>query len=78
MKVVNALDPTESTSPSFQTQLNNSDALGNVMLTPEILYQNDTINYDVTIPGNALSAGPITIASGKTVTVGADGTWVIV
>lgn len=39
-----------------------------------------TVNADITIPvgQNALSAGPITIATGRTVTVSTGSTWSII
>lgn len=46
-----------------------------------IFYENDqavTTNYTITSGKNAMSAGPITINSGVTVTVSAGSTWVIV
>jgi len=45
------------------------------------IYQNaQIVNADYTISDNtnAMSAGPITIASGVTVTVGTDETWTVV
>ncbi len=47
----------------------------------EIFYengQNVTANYTITNGKNAMSAGPITIDSGVTVTVGAGETWTVV
>lgn len=46
-----------------------------------VFYQNDqVVNNDYTIPGgqNAMSAGPITIANGKTVTVSNGSVWTVV
>jgi hypothetical protein len=40
--------------------------------------QNVTTNYTITNGKNAMSAGPITIDSGVTVTVGAGETWTVV
>ena len=40
--------------------------------------QNVTTNYTVTNGKNAMSAGPITINSGVTVTVGAGETWTVI
>lgn len=77
-QIVDCVDPADGIMPSFQTQLNNADTYGNVLITPQIYYQDDTIDYDVTIPGNAFSSGPITINSGRTVTVGTNGVWTIV
>ena len=47
----------------------------------EIFYengQNVTTNYTITNGKNAMSAGPITIDSGVTVTVGAGETWTVI
>lgn len=49
--------------------------------TDHIFLENDqivTTNYTITNNKNAMSAGPITINSGVTVTVGAGETWTIV
>ena len=40
--------------------------------------QNVTSNYTITNGKNAMSAGPITINSGVTVTVGAGETWTVI
>ena len=40
--------------------------------------QNVTANYTITNGKNAMSAGPITIDSGVTVTVGAGETWTVI
>ena len=40
--------------------------------------QNVTTNYTITNGKNAMSAGPITIDSGVTVTVGSGETWTVV
>jgi hypothetical protein len=45
------------------------------------IFENDVTldeNYTMTVNMNGVSAGPITIASGTTITVGATNTWVIV
>ena len=47
----------------------------------EVFYENGqtvTTNYTITNGKNAMSAGPITINSGVTVTVGAGETWTVV
>lgn len=47
----------------------------------QVFYENDqtvTVDYTITTNKNAMSAGPITIATGVTVTVPTDSTWVIV
>ena len=47
----------------------------------QVFYENGqtvTTDYTITNGKNAMSAGPITINSGKTVTVGAGENWVIV
>lgn len=44
-------------------------------------YENDqtvSANYTITNAKNAMSAGPITVASGVTVTVGTGETWTVV
>lgn len=49
--------------------------------TDEIFYENDqnvTTDYTITDGKNAMSAGPITINSGVTVTIGAGETWTVV
>lgn len=78
LKLVEYLDPLEASVASYQTEINNGYAAGDVFITPQIYHQKNTVDYDVTIPGNAMSSGPITIALGKTVTVGANGVWTIV
>lgn len=40
--------------------------------------QNVTTNYTITNGKNAMSAGPITVDSGVTVTVGAGETWTVI
>jgi len=61
-------------------KINSSVALGGPSLgTASIIRTNaNTINEDITIPANTngMSAGPITIADGKTITL--TGTWSIV
>jgi hypothetical protein len=47
----------------------------------QVFFQNGqvvTVNYTITTGTNAMSAGPITINTGVTVTVPTDSTWVIV
>ena len=47
----------------------------------EVFYENGTnvtTNYTITNGKNAMSAGPITVDSGVTVTVGAGETWTVV
>ncbi len=47
----------------------------------EVFYengQNVTANYTITNGKNAMSAGPITVDNGVTVTVGAGETWTVV
>lgn len=78
LKLVEYLDPLEVTTANYQTEIDNGYAAGDVFITPQIYHQKNTVDYDVTIPGNAMSAGPITIASGKIVTVGTNGVWTIV
>ena len=70
-------DPTENIVPSFQTEINNSVMLDNMLFTPQVTYMRGTIDYDLTIPvsANAFSVGPVTVSPGRTVTV--NGTWVI-
>jgi hypothetical protein len=49
--------------------------------TDKVFYENDTnvtTNYTITDGKNAMSAGPITINSGVTVTVGDGETWTVV
>jgi hypothetical protein len=49
--------------------------------TDKIFWENDqtvTTNYTITNGQNAMSAGPITINSGVTVTVGSGETWTVV
>ena len=49
--------------------------------TDSVFYENDiTVNYDYTIPmnKNAMSAGPISVASGVTVTVSPGSRWTVV
>lgn len=77
-KFVNSLDPNETTAPSAQTQINTSRTQRNAFITPQIYYQDNVIDYDITIYSNAFSAGPITVDDGFTVTIGTSGTWTIV
>ena len=47
----------------------------------EVFHENDqavTTNYTIATGRNAMTAGPITINSGATVTVSAGSTWVVV
>ena len=49
--------------------------------TDQVFWENDqtvNTNYTITDGQNAMSAGPITIASGVTVTVGSGETWTVV
>ena len=49
--------------------------------TDQVFYENDqtvTSSYTITTGKNAMSAGPITVNTGVTVTVPTDSTWVIV
>jgi hypothetical protein len=49
--------------------------------TDQAFYENDTTittDYTITAGRNAMSAGPITINSGITVTVPSDSTWTVV
>lgn len=49
--------------------------------TDKVFWENDqtvNTNYTITNGQNAMSAGPITISSGVTVTVGAGETWTVV
>jgi hypothetical protein len=46
-----------------------------------IFYQNDqtvTVNYEIPATQNAMTAGPITIESGATVTIPAGSTWTVI
>ena len=58
------------------------DASGPIEITGNVpIYENtQTVNADYTITNNrnAMSAGPITVASGVTVTVGSGETWTVV
>jgi len=77
LKLPGYIDPLEVTTPNYQTDIDNAMIAGDVFITPQIYYQKDTVDYDVMIPvGNAMSAGPISIALTKTVSV--SGTWTIV
>jgi opacity protein-like surface antigen len=54
---------------------------GSSNITAQGLWENNasiTANYTITTGNNAMSAGPISIASGVTVTVPAGSTWVII
>jgi hypothetical protein len=47
----------------------------------DVFYENGqtvTANYTITTAKNAMSAGPVTINSGVSVTIGAGSTWVVV
>ena len=54
---------------------------GSVGAAAGVFYENSTnvtTNYTITNGKNAMSAGPITVDSGVTVTVGAGETWTVV
>ena len=71
------VDPLEATVPDFQVEIDNAVTNKNWFITPEVIFSNsDIIDYDLSIPGTALSLGPITIEVGHTVTV--DGIWTII
>ena len=67
------LDTTYSGSPELPQLLGNAQVKA-------ISYNAQTVDEDITIPGtvNASSAGPITISSGFTVTVGSGAVWTII
>lgn len=74
-KVIDYIDPNETTTPDYQDEIDSVVALGNVLITPEVLYMSGVIDYPLTIPAvsNAMSIGPIDISDSVTV----DGEWVI-
>lgn len=65
---------------SAGTTIGEIDALGNLSMAGVFIENSQTVssNYTVTSGRNAMSAGPITIASNVTVTVSSGSTWVIV
>jgi hypothetical protein len=67
-----------SGTPSFdyQTSINRSITQRGAFMTPQIFMQDNIIDYDITIPKNALSIGPLTISSN--VTVATSGSWAII
>jgi hypothetical protein len=75
-KIIDFIDPNESTVPSYQDEINLACSNGSVLFTPQVLYMNGVIDYDLTIPenNNAMSIGPLDVESVITVL----GTWVIV
>lgn len=77
-RVPNYIDPRESTSPDIQDDIDTADSEESLFMTPHIMFQSGTIEYDVTINRNAMSVGPITIAEGYTITVETDGSWVVI
>lgn len=56
-----------------------TDAYGNMNVSGAVIYNAQTINTSFTMPDNinAQSAGPITIATGQSVTIGTGSYWVI-
>ena len=77
-RVPDYIDPNDNTTANLQVDVENADIGRNILLTPQIMFSDNLIEYDITINRNALSAGPITVDTGYTVTVGPDGTWVVV
>ena len=58
-----------------------ADVLASIGAKDDIFYENAkniTTNYTITNDKNAMSAGPITINSGVTVTVGTGETWTVI
>jgi hypothetical protein len=73
------LNYTDGVTSNIQTQLNTKGPVGGG--SDAVFYENGrtvTTNYTITDGKNAMSAGPITINSGVTVTVGAGEVWTIV
>ena len=68
-----------ATMPAITGTVMVGDAYGNLALTGAVIYNSQTINTSFTMPDNinAQSAGPITIATGVTVTIGTGSYWVI-
>jgi hypothetical protein len=75
-KAPNFLDPNEDTCADHQTQINSNVSRRNIFITPQIYFQDSTIEYDVAIPGNAFSVGPMIISG--TVTIESTGVWTII
>jgi hypothetical protein len=68
-------------TPSSSTYLRGDNSWASVGAIGDIFYENGqtvTSNYTITTGKNAMSAGPITIDSGVTVTVPTGSTWVVV
>ena len=68
-------------TPGFEGYGSAWGALGGGNTTTKGMWENAnsiTVDYTITTNNNAVSAGPITIASGITVTVPSGSTWVIV
>ena len=74
---IDYINPAASDVPSHQDMINLKHERRSILFTPQIYYQDGLIEYDVTIPGNALSAGEISIGSGYTITVGPSAMWSI-
>ena len=74
-KIIDYLDPNETTVPDFQEEIETVVNRGNVLITPEVIYMSGLIDYPLSIPeaANAMSIGPIVISDNITV----DGEWVI-
>jgi hypothetical protein len=72
------LDPGGATSNDPQAVINAADLGKNIFMTPHIMFQDNVIDYDVTINRNAMSVGPITIDDAYTVTVETSGTWTVI
>jgi hypothetical protein len=75
---IDYINPAADDVPSAQDMVDSHKLERSVLVTPQIYYQDGLIDYDLTIPGNAFSAGPITIEEGRTITVGLSGSWSII
>jgi hypothetical protein len=78
VREIDCIDPRQDDVPSHQTMINAKYTNRSVFVTPQIYYQDNAIEYDVTLPGNAFSVGPMSIMTGYTVTVGSSATWSII
>ena len=73
-----AIGRESTTSSNFQISIGNASNIYSEIKTPPIRIHNNTVNVNTTIAStdNAISGGPISIASGVTVTVSGD--WTVV
>jgi hypothetical protein len=72
------INPSGGTSLDPQASIDSANLGKNILMTPHIMFQDNVINYDISINRNAMSVGPITIDEGYTVTIETSGTWTVI